>query len=208
MPCFFNMDAETNTRVLQNVRRSDGAGAKHDFAGGRSPTQARHCERFPHRCNAAHRCCRASILSFFTRELVHVVRIRPVFDRAQERLRSIPAPAVFLRDVKVADAEMSHLLKSSMIGMPARLRRFVRTHQEFPLQTLLFDSPLAAASMHLWQSPRHCRSAVRGCSDRACRVFIAHEVLQLSCPRPFRITSQPPPNGRSREPGHACRSSR
>ncbi len=168
--------------MLQNVRRSDRAGAKHDFASGAHRYKLAIANDL--RTGATQR----TVVVALDFELLHTGvsprrEIRPVFDRTQESLRSIPAPAVFLRDLKVADAEIVTLVEIVDDRNARLLRGCGERIKNFPLQALLVDTPLAAASVNLCNRFGIAVEPTPGCrSDR--------------------------PTGRSREPGHAYRSSR
>src|SRR6266702_8482697 len=108
----------------------------------------------------------------------------------QECLRRIPSPAVFLRDVEVADAEVVAGIEVVDEGDACLRRRFAERVQDIPLKTLLFDAPLATARMHFCNGGRIAVEQTALLGVELIKVFMRHEVLQRVIPCPFGIPRQ------------------
>ena len=142
-----------NARELQNLRRTDAAGAQNHFASGADIARDPRRDFFlagPHFYAGA---ALAAVGLLVDQQLADL-RVGPQLEvgaaqagRAQEGFGGVPAPAAFLVDLEIADALVAAPVEVRR-GRNARLLRGLRKGvQNVPAQALLFDAPLAACAV-------------------------------------------------------------
>ena len=131
--------AGADARQLQDLRRADGAGGQDHLAPRRQPLAGQQLDPG---------CARAGAVRF-DRDAPHLRvgphgQVRPLPDRAQERLDAAPAPAAALVHLEVGVAEVVAPVELGDLRNPALLGGVPPGVEDLPAHAPLFDPHLAA----------------------------------------------------------------